>query len=168
MQYWKEVHEGHTERCCLCIPINVGVHIIGILQLIAVLGGCYSLYSAIVLGFWVTIVQAVIGLMLVAYPSFFFVKMLIGNNEDTRKHYAAAFKLTTQIMNALYIIAAILDVIYTIYLMIALGTFILDVLIALLVVLGIIAIAIFLLLHYNRVINSYAHPINTAGMERLY
>ena len=91
MHHWKDAHEGHTEHCCLCIPTNIGANILGFLLLLSVILNVVNAVSG------VGLVQSVIGILIAGYPSIFFLKMLQHNNEESRKHYADAFKVFTQI-----------------------------------------------------------------------
>ena len=102
MHHWKDAHEGHTEHCCLCIPTNIGAHIIGVLLTLSVITNLYYVVSG------VSVTSYGIAAVIAGYPTFFYLTMLHHNTEDSRKHYAEAYKVSAQIANFIYIILAII------------------------------------------------------------
>ena len=78
------------------------------------------------------------------------------NNEDSRKHYANAFKIFTIIANVLYIIAAVLVLVLGIWSTFSTGSFAVfgSTVVSVLVIL----IAVVLLAHFNDVVQAYGDP----------
>ena len=115
MHHWNNAHEGHTEHCCLCIPTNVGAHILGFF---ATLSTIMSIVSAIGLLTGSTdaagnpvspaaSVSPLISSLLTGYPAVMFLLMVKHNHEDSRKHYAKAYKIMVQITNVLVVITGV-------------------------------------------------------------
>ena len=158
MHHWNEAHEGHTEHCCLCIPSNIGANIIGFLLLLSLVMNVLNAVGGVGLA------QSVVGILLAGYPSFFFLKMLQHNTEDSRKHYAEAFKVFTKIVNVVYIITAILLLVFGIYGFVSTGA--VAVLTASLIGVAVVLVSIFLLVHFNRVVATYANHAHSEGYEK--
>ena len=162
MHHWNNAHEGHTEHCCLCIPTNVGAHILGFF---ATLSTIMSIVSAIGLLTGSTdaagnpvspaaSVSPLISSLLTGYPAVMFLLMVKHNHEDSRKHYAKAYKIMVQITNVLLVLVAIFVLALSLWGFIGTGS---------VVVLGTgivsllgFAFAIFLNVHFNRVVQTYA------------
>ena len=89
---WHEgtLHDG--QHCCGCFNLRLGNKIIGILLIIG------FILNAIVLN---------PGALLIAYPAYYFVKVLRHDDEDARKHYAHAYKIYAKIITAIQLIAAV-------------------------------------------------------------
>ncbi len=93
-------------------------------------------------------------MLLTAYPAVMFLMMVKHNDEDSRKHYAKAYKIMVQITNVLVVITAIVILALSIWGFIGTGS---------VVVLGSgivsllgFAFVIFLNVHFNRVVQTYA------------
>ncbi len=143
--------KGHTDHCCLCIPVNVGAPILGFLVL---LGFTLNFAAAITAFTTAQTIDANSGLpaILTAYPAVMFVALVIKTNEKTRKNFAKAYKCFVKFTNVLIFIAAITMLTFSIWsfynglmggLFFGLGSFVACLLV------------IFLNVHLNRVVQTY-------------
>ena len=102
----KNALKGHTDHCCLCIPVNVGAHILGVLVHLG-----FLLNFAAAMTFFITAqtIDAGSGLLaiLTAYPAVMYVFLVKENNEKTRKNFAKAYKCSVKFTKVLIFIAAI-------------------------------------------------------------
>ena len=158
MHHWHSAHEGHAEHCCLCIPNNVGTHIIGSLMVLGLIGQIANLTSGYGLA------QTIVGILVLGYPSIFFIKMCHHNDEHSRKSFAGAFKIFSQIANVIYIIAAVLVLVLGIWGFIQTGS--VAVLGGSVVAVLALLLGVFLVVHYNRVVQTYAEHAHHEEYEK--
>ena len=153
MHHWNDAHEGHTEHCCFCIPTNVGAHIIGFLVTLSAFMNVFSAISAFALSPTAAIAP-IVATLLVAYPAVYFLLMLKHNDENSRKHFASAYKVFAMIANVLIFLGALFVLALSIWGFI--GTGYVPVLISGIVSVLMLTLAIFINVHYNRVVQTYA------------
>ena len=115
MHHWENAHKGHAEHCCCCIPTNIGAHIIGVLVTLNAITCATSFAGAISTGNWGVIGSAGFFFFIIGYVAFRFLKMVMHNDEDTRKHFASAYRcfahLVTFFLILLFLVMALIGVI---------------------------------------------------------
>ena len=153
MHHWHDAHEGHTEHCCVCIPTNVGAHILGCFLTLATLSNLTAFTGLVSVAPLISLAP-LIPALLTGYPTVMFLLMVRHNDEDSRKHYATAYKFYTVFINVLIGIAWLGCLGFSIWFAINTGF-------SQFIVLAIFAffpflIAIFLNAHFNKVVQTYA------------
>ena len=169
MHHYNNAHEGHTEHCCLCIPTNVGGHILGTFAVLSTISSVYNVitltastpaasnpFIAQILGAAAAFVSVgyLVSALLTGYPAVMYLLMLKHNNEDSRKHFAKAYKIMVQISNVLVLIAAISLLATSIWAFSKTGAN--ATLSPAIVSVVVFPIVIFVNLHYNRVVQTFA------------
>ncbi len=151
MHHYHNAHKGHTDHCCLCIPVNVGAHILGFLVTLGFFLNVAAAIGAFSIG-PAAAIQPVLSAILTAYPAVTYLLLVKKNKKKTRKNFAKAYKILVKITNVLIFIAAITMLTLSILsfsngllegLFVGLGSFVACLLV------------IFLNVHFNRVVQTY-------------
>ena len=87
-----EEHEGHSDHCCLCIPVPVGAHILGFLVTL----GFFLNVAAFLFGLSddkvVLVRSSFVAVSMTTYPALTYLQMVMKNIKTTRKRFAKAYK----------------------------------------------------------------------------
>ena len=145
---WFEGTLHEDDHCCGCFNLRLGNKIIGILLIINVI------LNAIVLNPFA---------LLIAYPAYYFVKVLRHDDHDARKHYAHAYKIYAKIIAVIQLIVAVILLGIAGFAFVSGG--VIPGLIVLIVGELFMFLGIKLNLHFNRVVQAYPN-LHGDGYEK--
>ena len=153
MQTYRQIHDGHVQKCCLFVPTNIGAHIIGILVTISFFT-YLSLFIAAMKSPFNTLGYIVVpGCLVSGYISIHYLLMVKHNSPTTRGRYATAFQHITHLVVILLALGAVGILIKALLDLIAV-----KILLALKVLLiggMMLFVALFIICHFNKVVRTY-------------
>ena len=98
----EKLFEGHVDYCFTCIPLNIGTHIIGVLQVLYAIRALYqTILIFMVPDFYLAQFLGFVGIfvtMFICWPAVEYFQLLACNTSENKHHFADAYKSFSMIM----------------------------------------------------------------------
>ena len=153
MQTYRQIHDGHVEKCCLCVPTNTGAHIIGILYTLDFLFYLSLFIAAMTSPLGTSGYVLLPGLLITGYLGINYLLMVKDNTPTTRGRFATAFQHVTHLAVILLALGAVGILITALLALMAVKIFFA---LEVLLIGGMMwFVALFIICHFNKVVRTY-------------